>query len=220
MVSTRSIVAAFLIVAACCTPKETVLNPEPNADATRTRTLDILNRAEPADLDWANSPARRQLAELADAGAVLEALARDTSLDDTLRFKALEARAAMGGSLGNDAERRDAAQVYASALGATSWHDAWGFPDGSPAGAGARVVALGRPAVPALIEALRNETRLQYEGSEEPTLAAMRKYRVKDLVGTWLAAIIGERFDASPDDPATRDRALEALGVTARAWVD
>lgn len=220
MAPARSMIAAILFVAACGTAKETAMSSESPGEAPRARVIQILTPADPADLGWAASLPHRQLADLPGALAALDAVARDASLDDTLRFKAFEARAALGAGFGDAAERRDAARVYLSALAAASWHDAWGYPDGSPAGAGKRVLALGREAVPGLLAALDLETRLQYEGSEEPTLAELRGYRVKDLVGGWLAALVGQRFDATPDDPSTRDAALAALAAAARAWID
>ena len=88
------------------------------------------------------------------------------------------------------------AQVFATALkdNVTVWTWPWGrlWEDGDPVGHLGRIfVEIGRPALPAL-EALLDDTapRDAYEGSEEATEMAMRRYRVKDFAAFYIARIL------------------------------
>lgn len=211
--NTRRLIAGLvtcLSLSGCCATKETPLTSEPTAATDRVRHL--LDSADPADLGWSGSGVHRTLASVLEVGGALDEVAHDPNEPATRRFKAYEANAALGRAARDATE---ASRVYARAFAEASWHDAWGYPDGSPAGAGARIVGFGRVAIPALLELLPNTTALQYEGSEEPTMAALRRYRVKDLAAVWLAAITGESFDASADDPAQRDQSIARLAESA-----
>ena len=123
----------------------------------------------------------------------------------------------MGQSAGTDVENAKAAAVYAEVLAAATEHDEWGLPSQTPGGPGKHFAGLGKPAVPALVGLLRNTTPLLLEGSEEPTMSEMRRYRVNDLAARYLSQILGEPFDVEADDPAARDKSMAELRAKATA---
>ena len=76
--------------------------------------------------------------------------------------------------------------------------------------AGQHFVALGEPAVPALVSLLDDTTRLEYGGSKEATVGNSYAYRVKDFAAFYLSRIRNLPFDVV-QDPAARDKAIDAL---------
>lgn len=171
----------------------------------------ILNDNSINQLGWDRSRANKALAKVDGAQGALEAIATDKSRDDALRYKASEALYAQGGSLSSDEDKADIARLYAQTLGSATEHDVWGLPSQSPTGPGKRIVALGKPALLELRPLLDNGTTLLLEGSEEPTIAEMRGYRVADLAGRYASEILGVSFDVENDSPAARDADLKKI---------
>ncbi|MFO0745112.1 MAG: hypothetical protein U1F43_05455 [Myxococcota bacterium] len=218
-----SIVLSLVLAhAACATstpiaPEPAMSTPTPAFLASRERLMNLIAKTDAAELAWSASSAQKSLAGDPDARAAALDIAHDAELGATTRMKAYEAYVGLGGSI-DPAESASAAQIYAAALTAEkNGHDAWGYPGLSPSGAGRRVVGFGPAAVDALLPLLDSTILLVYEGSEEPTVAEMRRYRVKDLAATWLAVLLGASFDGEVDDPAQRDPAIAELARQARA---
>jgi len=144
--------------------------------------------------------------------ALYVTLVEDPHRQDRVRFAAalvLKSRA-------ETADPQATAQVFATALQknligyAYPWGRLWA--EGDPLGPlGATLVAIGRPAVPALAALLGDTApRDSYLGSEEATEMAMRRYRVKDFAAFYLARIIGVELPWQPD-LANRDEAIAKL---------
>lgn len=185
-------------------------------DPVDTSNVDaILASASAELLGWSRSKPSRALAAIEDVAPILHRIAGDSNRSDGDRYKAFEA---MGGLKLNipDNQRKAAAELYVAALKQALEHDEYGLPDAAPTGPGARVVALGTAAAPALATLLGDTRPLLYEGSEEPTISEMRGYRVKDLAGRYLALILGQPFDVEEDDASKRDAELSALQKAAR----
>ena len=108
------------------------------------------------------------------------------------------------------------AQVFAGALkdDLTVWAWPWGrlWAGSDAVGTLGHVfLDLGRAAVPALKTLLDDETpRTAYEGSEEATEMAMRRYRVKDFAAYYLSRIINAKLPWEPR-LAQRDQAIALL---------
>jgi len=186
--------------------EETPMTTTADHDAVKTMLLET----DPSELAWDGSPSHARLVA-GNARASLEAIAHDPGEAADARFRAFEALVAFGA-----APTEDALGPYLAALGTAQGHDVYGFPGSVPRGAGARIVAHGPRAIPGLVALADDTTPLVYDGSEEPTLAALRSYRVKDLVGVWLGALTATPIDVEADDPAARDRDIARVVDAAR----
>lgn len=184
---------------------------------TTPELITLLQRHDAAELAWRGSSVHAALAARPDVAAELAEVANDRTRPSGLRMKALEAARGLGVSV-TELDAAALAEIYTAAFAATGEHDAWGFPSSHPggSGAGARLVACGPAALPALRPLLDDASPLVYEGSEEPTLAELRGYRKMDLAATWVAAILGEPFDVERDDPSARDADIARLRARTR----
>ena len=173
--------------------------------------LAAVNLAEFATGLAADPQAEAVWSEYSEA-ALYVALVEDTDRSAEVRFAA----ALMLKSHGAMADPAMTARVFAVALQrdfagyAYPWGRLWAGGDALGL-LGGTFVEIGRPAVPALTALLGDTTpRDTYLGSEEATDMAMRRYRVKDFAGYYLARIIGVDLPYE-QDLDRRDAAITAL---------
>jgi hypothetical protein len=145
------------------------------------------------------------------------ALVADTNRPDPVRFAAALVLLSKSNEDLWKIQPPVVAQVFATALknDFAGWAYPWGWlwaSPGDPVGTLGRIfVHIGPPAVPAL-EALLSDTtkRSSYVGSEEATVMAMRRYRVKDFAAFYIARIM--KLDLPWEQNMTRrDEAIERL---------
>lgn len=173
----------------------------------------LVEKNELSELSWPTGRAHQALAAIPEAKARLRTLAVDPARGWEVRFKALEAFFALGGKLTTDEERQQAARTYAEAIEKAREHNPFELPGAIRSGlASKNLLGLGADAaLPALRPLFKSQRLLVYEGSEEPTLARLRKYRVADLAGALAAALLGRPFPAEAVTPRERDEALQRL---------
>ncbi|HWW76926.1 MAG TPA: hypothetical protein VNZ44_16115 [Pyrinomonadaceae bacterium] len=104
----------------------------------------------------------------------------------------------------------EVAEDYCRALPEGFAHNWWGMPGQYLERLGRTTVALGAAADACLSLLLEDARPLGYFGSEEPTLNASRRYRVRDLAAYLLAAIRGVPYEDA-ERPGDRDRFIEEL---------
>jgi len=123
-------------------------------------------------------------------------------LKDVLPYIYSQALAASGG--------QDGALIPGNQWGFMYFHDASGVTDYG--NLGARLVNVGRPAIPYLVPLLNNSDPLFYEGSQEATLGDSLRYRVKDAAAYYIGKIMGipGRFHESHADRDTEVERLKA----------
>jgi hypothetical protein len=105
------------------------------------------------------------------------------------------------------------AAVLADALRTQSQLNDWGYlePGGGYDGpAAAALLEAGDAAVAPLRPLLDDDSRAEMTGSEIAEMAHRLRYRRKDFAARYLSLLLG-REPAFDPDPATRDRAIEAL---------
>jgi len=154
--------------------------------------------------------------EFPDA-APYAALVVDTKRPDPVRFGAALVLLSKSADAFAKIDRPVVAKVFASALSrdlagwAWPWGGLWATPGDAVGTLGRVFIEIGAPAVPAL-EALLDDTtrRSSYEGSEEATEMAMKKYRVKDFAAFYLARILKLDLPWEPN-LTRRDAAIENL---------
>ena len=102
------------------------------------------------------------------------------------------------------------ATAYAAELREAEVANPWGLPgelDGPP---GQHLVALGEPAVAALVPLLDDTRPVMYEGSKEATVGNSFDYRVKDLAAFYLSRIRGIPYEVR-QSPGGRDPLIARL---------
>ena len=159
--------------------------------------------------EGAGAPAREAWSDSGD-GEQLLSVVRSESAGPRARFLAAELLAEHGRP--TELDPSELARVYVNGLraGACDIANLWNFPDGPLGDIGLRVAALGRAALPPLLDALEDERGLQFLGSREASVGNAYRWRVKDVAAALLAEISGEPFH--PDrDPAARDGAIGEL---------
>ena len=173
----------------------------------------LVEKNELSELSWPMGQARKTLEAIPDAQAQLKMLGADAARPWETRFKAYEAFFSLGGKLADEQERRQAARLYADAIANAPLHNPFELPETIKSGlASKNLLALGAEVViPALRPLLKNPRPLVYEGSEEPTLARLRKYRVADLAGALISALLHRPFPAAATTVKERDEALQRL---------
>lgn len=106
------------------------------------------------------------------------------------------------------------AEIYAEALKndyigfANSWGLLYEHDDAGPVGIA--FLTIGKQAIPALTELLDNENCPLYIGSEEATIGAMSRFRIKDFAAWYIGKIMENQLTYYPDFDS-RDRQIEHL---------
>lgn len=176
-----------------------------------TDVTELVEASTIEDLTWPRGAARARLEAATGATDALRTLCLDAARSQDTRLKACEALLTLGGTLA-DADKGAAAGVYAHAIAEGRTHTMWGLPsDMAPNQSSRHIVALGRAALPALRPLLLSDRPLMIEGSEEPTIAKMYGYQVRDLAGALVAAILGTTYPTDNESPAVRAAAAMAL---------
>lgn len=102
--------------------------------------------------------------------------------------------------------------IYAEVLAQGGDGNPWGMPGFWAESATNHLVALGKPALSALVPLLSNACRVGYTGSQRATLGEAYQIRVKDIAAHITAAILGEPFPVARA-PAERDTAIAAIAA-------
>ena len=131
-----------------------------------------------------------------------------------VRFKAFEALFARApkrlGRL-DAAGKAVLARVYAGAARALRETNLFGLPpDVGASETSRRLMSAGPAAVAALAPLLQDRAVARYADSEEATIAAMKKYRYRDLAAALIGSILGVPWDDATD-PAERARSIDTL---------
>lgn len=179
------------------------------------QTRDVLRQHDPSSLTSSRGKGRKALGEIANVPSHLLAIALAEDCEQELRFKAFESFFAITGQapaeLPDDAARAAMASVYTGVLASGMHANRWGLPyDVTSSATSRRLMALGEQATRRLAPMLDDDRLLEYEGSEEATIASMHHVRYKDLAAGLLAAMHGVAFPEQPD-PARRDATIESL---------
>lgn len=150
---------------------------------------------------------------LPDTPKNLHALIASTAASAEVRFLAAEILARRESDGFPPPEAGDAlAAAYAHALAATVEANRWGMPGELDEPAGQHLVALGRPAVPALRPLLSDTRAVTYGGSKEAMVGNDYHYRVKDFAAFFIARILKLPYRVVTD-PAKRDQAISDLAA-------
>jgi hypothetical protein len=102
------------------------------------------------------------------------------------------------------------ARAYAEALRGETLANPWGMPGELDEPLGRHVVALGEPAVAALIPLLADGHRIDYGGSKEATVGNEYEMRVKDFAAFFIAKIRNRPLTLDTD-PKRRDQVIADL---------
>jgi hypothetical protein len=140
----------------------------------------------------------------------LLALATDPGAPDHARFLASEILFRKQSDFNPGQAAGPLATAYAAELRQADVANPWGMPgklDGPP---GQHLVALGEPAVAALVPLLHDDSPILYEGSKEATVGNSYDYRVKDFAAFFLSRIRHTPYDVR-QTPADRDPLIEKL---------
>ncbi len=171
------------------------------------------------------SQRRETLARVWEEGReALEALAKDPDAPERARFLAAEVLFAHDPRLAAGLGMPLIAALYASALAkgyvqpANAWGLLWESDDVGQAGA--RFLALGPAAIPALTALLDDATIVDtYEGSEEATIGNRAGFRVKDFAAYYLGRITRHRVPFHREH-AKRDREIARLQQFLSTWTE
>lgn len=117
-------------------------------------------------------------------------------------------------TLAAKADPVERARSYCAAMQSTSasW---WGLPGPSGTPASRALVAMGRQAVPCLVELLHNQTPLHYLNGEAQTMTDNYSFVIADLAAGFLAEILKKPFDHEERSVTRRQAAFKELRAAA-----
>ena len=211
---TTMMICLLALSANAATPKCDAKTTSPFVDKQRkvevpAEVREIVAKYAVNELTWPKSKGRVALEAIKGAQDALLALGMGKDL--SLGFKALEAYLTLGGRMEDAAARCVAARAYAVGIATSRTHNMFGLVGEVRTSSTSRnLLGLGEETVAAFLPLLKSKAKLNYEGSEEPTLAKLHGWRIKDLAASYLAVWFNEAFDANAA-PAKRDAVIAKL---------
>ncbi len=149
----------------------------------------------------------------AGASATLVKLAADPGAPDHTRVLASEILFRQEPDFNPWLEAGSLAKAYAMELSHADVANPWGMPGELDGPLGQHLVALGEPAVAALVPLLNDGRSILYEGSKEATVGNSYDYRVKDFAAFFLSRIRRIPYQVH-QTPAERDLDIAKMRAT------
>jgi hypothetical protein len=181
-------------------------------DMTQDVGKDVAKRLEAEGykglfMTMSNKPVEEVWAQAGAAG--LDAVIADPDASSKARYLAAEIRFRKDPAY-RPADPAGLARAYADALREEVIANPWGMPGELDEPLGKHLVALGEPAVPALVPLLAETRAISYSGSKEATVGNEYKMRVKDFAAFFIARIRNRPLKLDVD-PAVRDKVIADL---------